>query len=241
MKSEAYALVAYTVKGKLIRSLESIPRYLSIKEKNDPKLQDYLQKSLQQEYKKGTVENLSVRLYPVRQRSLLKLDGYYYHIGGGTGKMFYLIDAVPMYFSSDDSAYVKKIEKANERQQYDEIEKDTGKMVITKERNLKLYDLLISKLSTGIYTKRKASILEILVNGREQFQVLDISDQCTILLRILIWKNTARKNVDLKLVGGSANSGLLTASRKLSNNDEAILIEQSTTGLYERPIDLRTI
>lgn len=236
----AYALVEYKVKGKMVRSLESVPLYVDATGKDDEKLLNYLRESLQFENKKNLVENVSVRLYPVRQRSLLKLDGYYYHLGGGAGSMFYLIDAVPMYLPQKVVMYIKKIEKAMETQRYDEIN-SKNEVIITKENNAETYDLLLHKLTKGIYSHRKASIINILVNGEEKFDSLNLEAQCSVILKIFAWINSSQQTVDLKDIGGSANSGFLKTSRKLSNSTEAILIEQSATGLYERRIDLLTV
>ena len=80
-----------------------------------------------------------------------------------------------------------------------------------------------------------------MVNGEEKFDSLNLEAQCSVILKIFAWINSSQQTVDLKDIGGSANSGFLKTSRKLSNSTEAILIEQSATGLYERRIDLLTV
>lgn len=237
----AYALVEYKVKGKVVRSLESVPLYVGATGKDDEKLVNYLRESLQFENKKNLVENLSVRLYPVRQRSLLKLDGYYYHLGGMTGNSFYLLDAVPLILSINWVGYIKKIEKAVEQHNYTEIDKD-GEAVITKERNLNLYNILREKINNKQYSRKRCSIVELLNSGENSFVELEKEEQCYILMQILNWFNTVQQlGADLIKIGGSAHSGRLQIIKKLSNLSEAILIEQSATGLYERRIDLLTV
>ncbi len=236
----AYALVEYTVKGNVVRSLESVPLYIGAMSKDDPKLLEYLQRALQLENKKNQIKGLSVRLYPVRQRSLLKLEGYYYHLGGVSENSFYLLDAVPLYLSSEWTAYIKKLEKALDRQDFDETDRN-GDLIITQEKNNALYHLLVEKLSLGIYKHRKCSIVETLVTGEEIFQDLSRIDGSKIILQILAWSNTAQQTVDLKSIGGAAQAGKLRVPKKITNAFEAILIEQSATGLYERRIDLLTV
>lgn len=236
----AYALVEYTLKDKKVRSLEAIPLYIDAASKDDPKLLNYLEKILQQENKKKQIKDLSVRLYPVRQRSFIKLDGYYYYIGGSAGNMFYLLDAVPLFISFDDIVYMKKIEKAVERQNFDEKNID-NEWIISSEKNLKLYDVLTNKLTGGIYLNRKSSIINLLINGRKKFISLTKAQQCVIITRIISWFNSTQQKVDLTDIGGSANSGYLKTSKQISNAREAILIQQSVTGLYEKRIDLLTV
>lgn len=233
----AYALVEYTVKGQRVRSLEAIPLYVAATSKDDPALYAYLQQALQMENKKALVEGLSVRLYPVRQRALVKLDGYYYHLGGMTGSSIYLLDAVPLYLSGGWVSYVKKIEKALERSFFHDVDKN-GQAVLTNEKNQALYDLLVQKLSASIYKNKKCTIINTLVQGRDAFAALSLEQQCATLASVLAWMNTAQQFVDLQDIGGSAHSGMLRASKKLSSLSEALLIEQSATGLFEREIDL---
>ena len=233
----AYALVEYTVKGQRVRSLEAIPFYLGVSSMEDPALYAYLQQALQMENKKALVEGLSVRLYPVRQGSLLKLDGYYYHLRGKSKDRIYLGDAVPLYLAGDWVGYVKKIEKVLERSLFHDVDKN-GQAVLTNEKHQALFDLLVQKLSASIYKNKKCSIVNTLVQGRDVFAALSLEKQCATLASVLAWMNTAQQFVDLQDIGGSAHSGMLRASKKLSSLSEALLIEQSATGLFEREIDL---
>lgn len=113
-----------------------------------------------------------------------------------------------------------------------------GQAVLTNEKNQALYDLLVQKLSASIYKNKKCSIVNTLVQGRDAFAALSLEQQCATLASVLAWMNTAQQFVDLQDIGGSAHSGMLRASKKLSSLSEALLIEQSATGLFEREIDL---
>lgn len=76
----------------------------------------------------------------------------------------------------------------------------------------------------------------------EVFASLVIEDQCYVLLQILSWFNTTQQlGVDMKKIGGLEHTGILKAPKKVSIFSEAVLIEQSVTGLYERKIDLLTV
>lgn len=144
---------------------------------------------------------------------------------------------MPLYLAGDWVGYVKKIEKALERSLFHEVDKN-GQAVLTNEKNQALYDLLVQKLSASIYKNKKCSIRTLLEQGRETFIALNLEQQCAILQRILAWMNTAQKNIDLTAIGGKKESGTLRVSKKLSSLSEALLIEQSATGLFERETDL---
>ena len=240
IKNTAYALVEYTVKGKTIRSLEGVPIYLGNCSKDDKKLLQYLQEILQRENKNKQVENVSVRMYPIRQRSYLKVDGYYYYLGGATGSSVYLLDAMSVYLSKEDMGYVKKVEKAVAQQRYDECTKE-GEFVLTREKNIDLYNKLVDKFSHGVFIKRKASILKTLEEGVDAFSELNIEKQCGIIMQIFAWITTSQQTVDLSNVGGAAHAGILTLNKKVSNCNEVLLIEQSVTGLWSKTTDLLTV
>lgn len=240
IKNTAYALVEYTVKGKTIRSLEGVPIYLGNCSKDDKKLLQYLQEILQRENKNKQVENVSVRMYPIRQRSYLKVDGYYYYLGGATGSSVYLLDAMSVYLSKEDMGYVKKVEKAVAQQRYDECTKE-GEFVLTREKNMDLYNKLVDKFSHGVFIKRKASILKTLEEGIDAFSELNIEKQCGIIMQIFAWITTSQQNVNLTDIGGVAHAGMLRLAKKIMENEEILLIEQSVTGLWSKTTDLLTV
>lgn len=242
IKNTAYALVEYTVKGKNIRSLEGVPIYIGNCSEDDYRLKKYLMESLQRENK--CVENFSIRLYPIRQRSYLKLDGYYYYLGGATGAMVGLYDAVPIYFDDKINEYIKKLEKAQRNNCFDEQAKN-NEMVITSEKNTRLYDEIINKMNNGIFIKRKSSLIECMIQGRDKFIGLNIEKQVEILLLIFDWKTSKKQTVDVTAIGGASKAGYLTCSRKIVSSrqsmKEALLIEQSVTGLWSKTTDLLTV
>ena len=127
-----------------------------------------------------------------------------------------------------------------EKRSFNEIDKG-GERVITNEKNVELYELLLEKFTSGIFSNRKCSIEDIINKGGELFSKLTIEQQCKVLLQIIIWSNTAQQSVDLSSIGGSLHSGMLRVAKKISNLAEVILIEQSAAGLYERRIDLLTV
>ena len=240
IKNTAYALVEYKVKGKTIRSLEGVQIYLGSCSKDDEALVHYLQESLQRENKNKPVENVSVRMYPIRQRSYLKVDGYYYYLGGATGSSVYLLDALTVYLEDEKMEYVKKLEKAVNKQRFDEITKE-GEFVITRERNVALYNYLVQKFSNGMFIKRKASIVKQLMGGADAFAALTVEKQCGILMQVFAWINTNQQTVDLSDIGGVAHAGMLRLQKKIADCDEIFLIEQSVTGLWSKTTDLLTV
>lgn len=239
--NSGYTLVEYHVKGKVIRSLEALPVYLGRSDTlTNEKIVGYLTETLNKEYKGKKVSNLRVCVPFIPPKSKVRIDGFSYYLGGKTGNSIYLNNDEPLYLSSEEEQYLRKIIKAIERTDYSEIDRD-GLAVITKEKNLAFFETLLSKLNNKPYVKNRWNIYKILEGKEAIFDSLTIERQCFVINQILYWINSTTQNVNLKDLKGSEHAGTLTLNKKISEYKEAILIYQSTTGMYERKLDLLSI
>lgn len=239
--NSGYTLVEYHVKGKVIRSLEALPVYLGKSDTlTNEKIIGYLTETLNKEYKGKKVSNLRVCVPFIPPKSKIRVDGFSYYLGGKTGNSIYLNNDEPLYLSSEEEQYLRKIIKAIERTDYSEIDRD-GLAVITKEKNLAFFKTLLSKLNNKPYVKNRWNIYKILEGKEAIFDSLTIERQCFVINQILYWINSTTQNVNLKDLKGSEHAGTLTLNKKISEYNEAILIYQSTTGMYERKLDLLSI
>ena len=82
---------------------------------------------------------------------------------------------------------------------------------------------------------------EALKSGQAEFTILNTSNQVNIIIDTLNNMYGNKKSVDLKDIGGKSVSGVCKANRNISNANQAKLILKSSTGLYERTIDLLEI
>ncbi len=236
--NSGYTLVEYTVKGKNVKSLEALPVYLGKSETlSNEKILEYITGALQKEYKGKEVTDIRVCIPFIPQKSKVKIDGFDYYLGGKTGNSIYLNNDVPLYLSPVDEEYLRKIIKAMEKSNYEEIDK-YGDVIITKEKNNNLFKTLLSKLNSKPYMNNRWNIYKILEGKEEVFDSLDIEKQCFVINQIIYWINSTTQNVNLKDLGGSEHAGMLQLNKKISECRECILIHQSVTGMYERHIDL---
>ena len=245
--NSGYTLVEYTVKGKTVKSLEALPVYLGKSETlSKEKILEYITDSLQKEYKGKKVIDIRVCIPFIPQKTKVKIDGFYYYLGGKTGNSIYLNNDVPLYLSRDDEEYLRKIIKAIEKSNYEDcrhievqiLADKYGNVIITKEKNQNLFKTLISKLNCKPYINNRWNIYKALEGKEEVFAALDIEKQCFVISQIITWLNSATQNVNLKYLGGSEHAGTLTINKKISECSECILIHQSITGMYERQLDL---
>ena len=81
---------------------------------------------------------------------------------------------------------------------------------------------------------------DIIEGGREKFVNLKIEQQCFVILEI-IRNLVLGDRVDVSLIGGSSQSGVMRINKKISSAEEVFLINQSITGLYQAEINLLTV
>lgn len=235
-----YTLLEYKVGGKIARSLEALPVYLGRSEElTEERLLEYFQKILTLENKKKAVTDLRICKKMIPQKSLVKYNGFYYYLGGKTNNQIYLLNAVQLCLSPGDMYYVKKVEKAVNEENYQEKDRN-GKVIISKEKNIECYNILLSKYKNSIYHNRIGVMEKILETGFETYQQLDSSEQCKVLMKVLFNFTTGSK-VDLVAIGGKSTSGTMLFNKKITGAEELKLIYQSPTGLFSREIDLLKI
>lgn len=232
-----YTLVEYKVRGNVVRSLEALPVYLGTSNTlTNDKILGYLTEILNREYKRNKITDLRVCIPFIPTKSKVRIDGFYYYLGGKSDNSVYLKNVEPLYLSQCDEEYLRKIIKAIEKDNYNEMDK-----TITKEKNLEFFRTLILKLKSNPYKHNKWNICRILEGKEEIFKNLNIEKQCFVIREIIYWINSTKQNVDLKDIKGSGNAGKLRLNKKISECQEAFLIHQSTTGMYERKINLLKI
>lgn len=241
LRTAAYSLISYKEGKKEVISIEAIPGYLmktdGLDENDKKNLIAYYEKIIRNNTTKECKD--FKLLYPViKFNSLLKVDGYYYYIGGKTGNSYYLYNAVPLKLSPEDILYVKKIDKAINNGNYNEINSE-NECIITKEKNIDLYNRLLSKLTGGIFEKRKGSLLSSLKNGQDKFNSLDKDKQCIVIQNIVSSFSANTQTVDLSLIDEASHAGKIVLNKNMKNYSECVLVNQSITGLYTYEIKLK--
>lgn len=189
---------------------------------------------------------------PWKINAMLSLDGFRVCIKGASGKGKCLITQPMMPLSAGEAwkGYIKKIEnfvKKNENKNKNkkkdennaEYIYDADYDVVTKEKNMELYDLLADKAVNSIYRKRVNIPGQSLINGREKFAACGILDQCRMLQNMLLSVFGKMTNgCDLTLIGGKKEAGApKTLNTNMSNwkkkYADVRIIDQSASGLWE--------
>ena len=226
VKGAYFFLVEHEVKGKRIRTIETVPVYLKDKLKTKEALEDYCVNSL------GLI-NPSVRLKRILIQSVLKINGYELSLNGRSGSRLVVGNMVSLCLSQNWNNYIHYLDKYTESGYINRN--------ITKEKNDQLYDQLTQKHSKTILEKRPNSMGTKLADGRADFESLNIKQQCDVLLQIIGLTQIGATEVDLKLIGGSSRSGSMFIGKRVSSMESVLLVCPSVTGVYKTTIDLLKI
>ena len=206
-----------------MRTLYTIPLYLAFNVKNREDIEKYCIEEL------GLIEP-NVRISKIMANSELEIDGYSYLLGGKSVSQFHVANNVPMIFNQEWQTYISKIEKY--------INAKVVDRAVTVEKNLELYNEILSKHKTDIFLKKKLPVYNMLLTDREKFEKLVLEEQMQILCQILMLTRMGTNLANLSLLGEGSSIGTMNISCNISNYKSAVLVERSITGLYKKRIDL---
>ena len=222
-----FFLVEHEKKGKRIRTLEAMPLYLKEKIGDSKEL---LNRYCEEELR---LVKPDVRMTRIKIQSLIRRNGYLMHISGKTNQQLIMRNAISLCLNQIWVNYVKKLEKIVASGHEDNI--------ITQERNIELYTILLEKHKNSIFSRRPNAVGDKLQKGIKKFENLKLLEQAEVLIQILQLTQLSNMGADLNLIGEAKKTGITLISKIVSETEEFVLINQSPAGLFESEIDLKTI
>lgn len=107
-----------------------------------------------------------------------------------------------------------------------------------KENNIELYNKLVEKMNSEIFTKKKSNKYNELNSEeiRNNFIKISVEEQAKVLLEILNLLTNKKSIFDLKSIDIKAARGKI--SFNLTSLTQFSIIEQSITGFYEKEITI---
>ena len=239
----AYSIIVQYIgkKGEVVKEIVPLPIYLTNRNTTDQDLIDYVA-SITPEAK-----DISIIYRKLCINQLVKVNGFYYYLGGKTSNSICIDNAIQVLLSNEFLIYAKLLDKVNILRKSDSsinIQNISTLSPFAKEQisitiddNLKFYDYLVEKLNSNIYIKMKGNKASDLIDiGREKFKGIDVSSQCILLLEILNMLTNMKTTYDIKLLGFSTSRTKIAL--KVSTLDEFKIINQSITGLYSSEITI---
>mgnify|MGYP000846522288 CR=1 FL=1 len=234
IKIAYYSIFEYILdskKGKKkITRVVPIPIYIAQNIKNDKDLLKYAQKQLPEKALKLKYRKLCIG-------SFLKINNFYYYMGGKTNDNFFYDSAVQVVLDKESELYIKELTKYLNWKKENKENKDAGRWNnITEVKNTQLYNILVEKMNTGIFIRKTPNKYNELstVEVRDKFKNITKDEQAKILLEILNLLTNKKSTSDLKNINVKTSRGAYGFN--LSNQSQFSIIEQSVTGVYEKEV-----
>ena len=227
-----YILVSKKGEEKITRIIP-IPIYVSQNIKDDSSLLEF--GSTQINIKSGEeIKDFKLKYRKLCIGDLVKINNFFNFIGGKTNDSFVYDGAVQVTLDTESERYIKTLSKY---QNWKKENKD-GELweSITKEKNIELYNILVEKMNSGIFMKKKPNKFSELNSEeiRNNFSSISLENQAKVLLEVLNLLTNKKSTFDLKVIKMTAARGI--ASFNLTNQNQFSIIEQSVTGFYEKEI-----
>lgn len=225
-----FCVVEHTDKKKRIRTIEPVYIYQQKLYEEDPV--QYCEKVL--ELREPCIISPCILM-----DALIEVDGKKIFITGRQGKQLIGKHAYQFITDKETEQYIKQLTKYVER-----CGKANRELIITEhdhicqEQNEKTYIKFMDKLNSKVYAQFFAGIHQYCLEHFEEFKMLNIMDQCMLLLEILKAFKCNRETVDLSLLNGVKTTGSILLNKAITKTQSAFLIHQSVTGLYEVREDL---
>ena len=219
-------------KGKQTITLEAIPIYIDLLGENA--VNDYI--------RRVTGDKNATRLIDkIKMNSLLKIDSTYcYLIGKADERRVLLCNANQFIISDEDAAYLKKISRFCEKNKKAEgkLTADEQHDGLTKDKNLEFYRMLVKRLEEKPYCLLPMPDSTTLLKSKENvFVMLNIEEQCSVIMEIMHFFQCNSVESDLTLLDGK-KTGMVRRSKTIDPDEEILLIYQSPTGFYQKTVSL---
>ena len=239
VKIAYYSIFEYTLVNKKgeekITRIIPIPIYVSQNIKDDSTLLEFGKTQIN--IKSGEeVKDFKLKYRKLCIGDLVKINNFFNFIGGKTNDSFVYDGAVQVTLDTESERYIKTLSKY---QNWKKENKD-GELweSITKEKNTELYNLLVEKMNSGIFIKKKPNKFNELNSEeiRNNFSSISLEEQAKVLLEVLNLLTNKKSIFDLKSINITAARGKI--SFNLSNLSQFSIIEQSVAGFYEKEITI---
>ncbi|MBE6384294.1 MAG: type II CRISPR RNA-guided endonuclease Cas9 [Lentisphaerae bacterium] len=240
-----FALTEIPGKKKTVKELTLVPVDLMVADRflrDENVAVEYVKKFTDPTGKKELTVQFPLGLKPIKIKTVFEVDnGLRFMLNGksGGGRKLLIAMASSLLLDNKWEAYIKHLES------YCEKKKKNPKHIYSEEfdrfsilGNIELYDILLNKLSSGLFSKRPANPAECLKTGRETFISLTPEKQAEILLGIInSFGRGSGSGVDLSQLGGVANAAVTTISSNLSNWKKIFsavhIVYSDASGLHE--------
>ena len=241
-----FVALEYTDGKKRKKVILGVPVMVEYQVKGNPeKIKEYF------EQVEG-LKDVKILLSKIKIDALISYNGYKAYITGAADNRITFSNGIQWFSNSQTDNYVKALDKLlttikdgkmsiAEQQQLEQFDIYTNrfgkqKIVINRENNLKLYEIIIKQIALKTYQAIGAfqTLKGVMENKKDTFLSISVVEQVKCLFNIVGYLRKGGSNgFDLSLLNESARSCALRVGYDITNIDFAI-IHQSPCGLMER-------
>lgn len=248
-----YMLIESENKGKKIKTIESVPVMIYKKyqkDKNcDQKIFEYLAK-------RYNLENAKILIPKINLVSTLKIGGGEYWLSAKSGDCFQLKNANQWHAPRWCVQIIKNLEKFTDLERMKRTENSgvqvsdneialspsdktlNQERLITKEKNLALYDEITKQFTKNCYKETQLyGLAEVLQKERDNFINLSIKEQVPEVLAIAKGLSVNSKGIKFVKLKDSKNIGIVTLNKNITDKNIS-LVMRSQTGIFEKVVKL---
>lgn len=225
-----FCLVEHTEKKKRVRTIEPVFLYKKSQFKNDP--ESYCRNVLNLTDPRVIVKKILID-------ALVELDGKRLLISGRTGNRLLLKHTYQLSIGYEWEVYIKNLKKyadrcAARKEELPISERDG----ISHEKNKELYELFLQKCDAAVYAAFFKNMKEDMEENCDKFAAMASLDQVRQLLEILKAFKCDAQAPDFTKLCGKGKVGQILQNNNISKLNNASIINQSVTGLYEIEADM---
>lgn len=225
-----FCVVEHTDKKKRVRTIE--PVYVYKKAMFEAEPERYCTEILGLSASKVIVKKLRID-------SLLELNGKRLYLTSRTGNNIIYKHSYQLAIGYEFEKYIKELQKYSERCYIKKSELPlTTHDSISHEKNCELYELFVKKCGEKVYLDFFKNMCGDMNANRGKFEAMTILEQTKLLLEILKAFRCNAQNADFSELCGKGTVGRISKSKTISKLENAYLVNQSITGLYETKTDL---
>lgn len=230
-----FAFVKSNKRGKVIRSFEFVPLYLSKQfENNLLLLKDYFEKE------RGLTD-VEIIIPKILMNSMFKYNGSKIRITGRSLTQLLINIDQPLYLTDSNIRMVKAITSFVRKKN----ENDTARLsqyALNELTNIdQVYLELVKKVNLKCYQNMLTSICKSINANKDMFFELSMEEKCIVIYEMLyLFQNNAQSS-KLSLIGGPAKTSRIRIQKNLKENDKMSIIHQSPSGIFEHEIELTAL
>ena len=176
----------------------------------------------------------------VKINAMIEIDGFRGNIvqKSNKGRTLVISSANSLVVGKETYDHLRNVVSFINKRKEDKSRKADSYSQISADKNKTAYKELVAKLTAKPFSVMLEKLGKKVDTGYEPFEKLDLTEQTIALSNVLGLLKTGRSTgCDLKLIGESAQAGVITLNSdlsKLKGRKSIYIIDQSPTGLFEK-------